>query len=83
MHLIKVEYNLSIQPKNLQNYVPQQRMAPGIASYAIATKSKNVKVCIIGDSHLKRIDKRQFRKELDKRFSYHKYFSGGYSKQLN
>ena len=68
--------------KYLQNYVPQQRMAPGIASYAIATKSKNVKVCIIGDSHLKRINKRQFRKELGKRFSYHKYFSGGYTKQL-
>ena len=38
--------------KYLQNYVPQQRMAPGIASYAIETKSKNEKACIIGDSHL-------------------------------
>ena len=62
--------------KYLQNYVPQQRVAPGMASYARVTKSKNEKVCIIGDSHLKRINKRQFRKELDKTFSYFKCFSG-------
>ena len=37
--------------KYLQNYVPQQRVSPGIASYASATKSNNEKV----DSHLKRI----------------------------
>ena len=62
--------------KYLQNYVPQQRVAPGMASYASVTKSKNEKVCIIGDSHLKRINKRRFRKELDKTFSYFKCFSG-------
>ena len=69
--------------KYLQNYVPQQRMAPGIASYARAMKYKNEKVCIIGDSHLKRKNKRQFRKELGKRFSYFKCFSGANIKQLN
>ena len=36
--------------KYLSNYVPQQRVAPGIASYANVTKSKNGKLCIIGDS---------------------------------
>ena len=55
--------------KYLQNCVRQRRMAPGIASYASATKYKNEKVCIIGESRLKRINKRQFRKELGKRFS--------------
>ena len=38
---------------------------------------------MIGDSHLKRINKRQFRKELDKRFSYFKCFSGANTKQIN
>ena len=33
--------------KCLQNYVPQQRVAPGIASCTSSTKSKNEKVCII------------------------------------
>ena len=69
--------------KYLQNYVPQQRVAPGITSYAGATKSKNEKVYIIGDSHLKRINKRQFRKELGERFSYFKCFSGANTKQVN
>ena len=45
VHLIIVEDHLSVQPKNI--YVPQQRVAPGIESYASATKSKNKKVCII------------------------------------
>ena len=58
-------------------------MAPGIASYASATKSKNEKVCIIGDSHLRRVNLIQFRKELVKIFSYFKYFSGVNTKQLN
>ena len=69
--------------KYLRNYVSQQRVAPGIASYASAAKSKNEKVCIIGDSHIKRINKRQFRKELGKKFSCFKYFSGANTKQLN
>ena len=69
--------------KYLQNYVPQNRVAPGITLYASTTKSKNEKVYIIGDSHLKRINKRQFRKELGKRFSYFKCFSGANTKQIN
>ena len=52
--------------KYLQNYISQQRVAPTIASCAKATKFKREKVCIIGDSHLKQIDKRQFRKVLAK-----------------
>ena len=52
--------------KYLQNYISQQRVAPTIASCAKATKSKREKVCITGDSHLKQIDKRQFRKVLAK-----------------
>ena len=43
--------------KKLQNYIPQQRVAPGIGSYASARKSKNKKVCIIEDNHLKQINK--------------------------
>ena len=58
-------------------------MAPGIAPYASATKSKTEKVCIIGDSHLRRINKTQFRKELVKKLSYFKYFSASNTKQLN
>ena len=58
-------------------------MVPGIAPYASATKSKNEKVCIIGDSHLGRINKTQFRKELLKKFSYFKCFSVSNTKQLN
>ena len=45
VHLIIVEDHLSVQPKNI--YVPQQRVAPGVKSYASATKSKNKKVSII------------------------------------
>ena len=52
--------------KCLQNYVLQQGIAPGIVSYVSVTKSKNEKVRIIGDSHLKRINKRQFKKILAK-----------------
>ena len=50
-------------------------MAPGIASYASVTKSKSEKVCIIGDNHLKRINKMKF--------IYFKCFSGANTKQLN
>ena len=53
--------------KYLKNYVSQQRVVVGIASYASATKFKNEKVCIIGNSHLKQINERKFRKELAKR----------------
>ena len=69
--------------KYLQKYVSEQKLAPGIASYAGTTKSKNEKVYISGNSHLKRINKRQFKKELGKRFSYFKCFSGANTKQLN
>ena len=69
--------------KCLQNYVLQQGIAPGIVSYTSVTKSKNEKVRIIGDSHLKRINKRQFKKDLGKRFSNFKCFSGANTKQLN
>ena len=69
--------------KCLQNYVLQQGIPPGIVSYASVTKSKNEKVRIIGDSHLKRINKRQFKKDLGKRFSNFKCFSGANTKQLN
>ena len=47
------------------------------------TKSKNEKVYIIGDSHLKQINKSQFRKELGKTFTYFKCFSDANTKQLN
>ena len=57
-------------------------MFPEIASYASATKFENEKVCVIGDSHLKRINGRKFRKKLAKRF-YFKCFSGANTKQLN
>ena len=52
--------------KYLQNVLPQQILASGIASYASATKSKNEKVYILGGSHLKRINKRQLEKNLAK-----------------
>ena len=58
-------------------------MVAGIASYASATKFKNEKVCIIGNSHLKGINERKFRKELGKRFICCKCFSGANTKQLN
>ena len=58
-------------------------MEAGIATYARATKSKNEKACIIGDSHLKQINKRKFRKELGKRFSHFKCFRSADTKQLN
>ena len=68
--------------KFIQNYVPQQRPVPGII-YASETKKKNGKVCLIGDSHLKRINKRKFRKKLGKRLIYFKCFSSLYTKQLH
>ena len=83
LNLILVEDHLFVQPKNIYSYVPQQRVAPGIKSYASATNSKNEKVCIMGDDHLKQISKRQFGKELDKRSSYFEGFSGANTKQLN
>ena len=57
-------------------------MTPDIVLYASVTKSKN-EVCIIEESHLKRINKRQFRKELGKRLRYFKCISGANTKQLN
>ena len=39
--------SICITKNYLQNYVLQQRVAPGIASHVNATKSKNEKICII------------------------------------
>ena len=52
--------------KYLKIYVPRQRVAPGIASYGSATKSKNQKVSIIGNSHLKKKIKGNLEKNLAK-----------------
>ena len=49
--------SICITEKYLQNYFPQQRVAPRTATNASATKSRNEKVCMIGNSHLKRINK--------------------------
>ena len=67
----------------INNYVPQQRVTPGNASYASATKFKNKKVCIIGDSRLKRINKGQSEKNIGKILSLFKCFSATNIKQLN
>ena len=69
--------------KYLKSHVHQQRVVSGVASYASATKFKNENVCTIGESHLKRINERKFRKELGKRFIYFKCFSGVNTKLLN
>ena len=58
-------------------------MVLGITSNANAFKSRIEKVFIIGDSHLKQINKRKSRIEPDKRFIYFKCFSGADSQQLN
>ena len=62
-----MEDHLPVQSRNICKIISlNKELAPTIASCAKATKSKREKVCITGDSHLKQIDKRQFRKVLAK-----------------
>ena len=71
LYLIEVAHHLSVEPKIIYNITPLNKewFLELHHIYASATKSKNEKVCIIGDSHLKRINKVKFRKELG-RFIY-------------
>ena len=47
--------------QHLQNYAPHQKTVPDKESYANIVISNKEKVCIIGDSHLKRINKRKLK----------------------
>ena len=69
--------------QHLQNYAPYQKTVPGKDSYANIVNSNKEKVCIIGDSHLKRrTNKRKLKYNVGKMVSF-KYLSGGNTKQLD
>ena len=55
---------------------------PGKDSYANMVNSNKEKVCIIGDSHLKRINRRKLKYNIGKMVSF-KCFSGANIKQLD
>ena len=52
--------------QHLQNYAPHQKIVHGKGSYANIINSNKEKVCIIGDSHLKRINKRKLKYSVGK-----------------
>ena len=68
--------------QHLQNYAPHQKTVPGKDSYANIVNSNKEKVCIIGDSHLKRINKRKLKYNVGKMVSF-KCFSGANTKKLD
>ena len=71
--------------KHLQSYAPHQKIIPGKDSYANIVNSNKEKVCIIGDSHLKRINKRKLKYikyNVGKMVSF-KCFSCANTKQLD
>ena len=68
--------------QHLQNYAPHQKTVPGKDSYANIVNSNKEKVCIIGDSHLKRINKRKLKYNVGKMVSF-KCFGGASTKQLD
>ena len=59
--------------QHLQNYAPGQKIVPEKDSYAI--NSNKEKVCVIGDSHLKRINERKLEYNVGQMVSF-KCFSG-------
>ena len=65
--------------QHLQNYAPHQKILPGKDSYANIVNSNKEKVCIIGDSHLKRIKKRKLKCNVGQMIF--KCFSGADTKQ--
>ena len=68
--------------QHLQNYASHQEIVPGKDSYANIVNSNKEKVCIIGDSHLKRINKRKLKYNIGKMVSF-KCFSFANTKQLD
>ena len=68
--------------QHLQNYAPHQKTVSGKDSYANIVNSSKEKVCIIGDNHLKKINKRKLKHNVGKMVSF-KCFSGANTKQLD
>ena len=64
-----------------ENYVRQMKIVPGNRTYANAAK-QGKKVCLIGDSHLKRIRKNAFNRSINNGNAYINCFSGANSKRL-
>ena len=56
--------------QHLKNYAPHQKLLPGKDSYASIVNSNKEKVCIIGDSHLKGINKRKLKYNVGKMVSF-------------
>ena len=68
--------------QHLQNYAQHQKIVPGKDSYANIVNSNKEKLCIIGDSHLKRINKRKLKYNVWQMVSF-KCFRGDNTKQLD
>ena len=66
--------------QHLQNHAPHQKIVPVKDSYANIINSNKEKVCITGDSHLKRINKRKLKYNVGKMVSF-KCFGGASTKQ--
>ena len=68
--------------QHLQNYVSHQKIVLGKDSYANIVNSNKEKVCIISNSHLKRINKRRLKYNVGRMVSF-KCFSSANTKQLD
>ena len=73
---------ICITEQHLQNYVLHQKIVPAKDSYANIINSNKEKVCIISDSHIKRINKRKLKYNVGQMVSF-KCFSGANTKQLD
>ena len=75
--------NVSTTEKSMQNQreIPKKRVVPGVRSCASATEYEK-KVFVIGDSHLKRINRRKFNNSLKNARSFIKSFPGAKVEEL-
>ena len=72
--------DVCITEKYISNFKPLT--VPGNSNYASITKNGR-KILVVGDSHIKRIRRNDFNKELKIGKAFFRCFSGSNSKQLN
>ena len=80
---VRKKANVCTTEKSIQNQreSPKKRVVPGVRSYASATEYGK-KVFVIGDSHLKRINRRKFNNSLNNARSFIKSFPGAKVEEL-
>ena len=71
--------DICISEKYVKNFIPTT--VPGNSTYSGITKHGR-KICVVGDSHIKRIEQNDFNKELRHGKAFFGSFSGANAKQL-